>query len=333
LTRYALFSRFQLYNYRLGKVVLDATDIKEGAEWHTGITGGADKVQWRIWWKNYWDEPTRTWLRWVVREKYYGKDWSGWMDKRKPLEFTLDPKQDIELTQDDYLPTSSAWQYYEMVIELYKVEDDVRTMTDKLRIFIDNDTLTLTVTCERPYPPPPLPSATMIIDNDLAVDVTLTWSTGSYSIPAGQFRGVTVPIDDTLVTSRGIFKETGTNKLVVKPEYDGKWFHVVPVEKPKVRIVSYDIPDELPAGAWITGKVVARNDGKAGGKCRLVFHFVWKEKDIYYVSDEVYLNPGQEMEVDLSKAYIKMPEEDTVIEMRGEHLENSKWIVDDKKTH
>jgi len=159
--KYAVFYRFQLYNYTTGRLMINMEDIKGGDTASAPISGNADRVQWRVWWKNYWDEPTETWLRWIYREKLYGQPWSGWGDKRNPFTITLDPGVDVELTLDDYLPMkygptgAPAWQYYEMVIELYKVEDGVRTMTDKLRIFIDNDALTITVTCERPYPPPP----------------------------------------------------------------------------------------------------------------------------------------------------------------------------------
>jgi len=162
MVKYAVFNRMQLYNYTAGRLMINMEDIKEGDTASASITGKPDRVQWRVWWKNYWDEPTRTWLRWVFREKIYGKDWSDWKNKRDPMEITLDPGVDVELTLDDYLPMKTypptgqpVWQYYEMVIELYKVEDETRTMTDKLRIFIDNDALFMTATCERPYPPPP----------------------------------------------------------------------------------------------------------------------------------------------------------------------------------
>ena len=100
---------------------------------------------------------------------------------------------------------------------------------------------------------------------------------------------------------------------------------------PKAVITVLELPDRLHAGEWITGRVVIRNDGDGGGTCRVTILTVWDEG--VYGTKENYLNPGQELEATIPVGIIKMPDIDAVMEIRGEHLENSEWIIDDKKTH
>ena len=151
MVKHAVFYRMQLYNYNLGRIVLDIRDIKPGKSWWISISGNPDKVQWRFWWINDGDEPITSRIHWTFREKYYGKDWSDWGTKINDITIPLNPGVDAELTQNDYLPMKyyngkPVWQYYEMIIQLYA--DD--TLVDQLRIFINNDDLNLGVFSERP---------------------------------------------------------------------------------------------------------------------------------------------------------------------------------------
>ena len=100
---------------------------------------------------------------------------------------------------------------------------------------------------------------------------------------------------------------------------------------PKTVITVLELPDRLHAGEWITGRIVIRNDGDGGGTCRVIILTVWDGS--IYGTKEAYLNPGQELEAIISEGVIKMPETDAVMEIRAEHLKDSEWIVDDKRTH
>ena len=225
MVKHASFYRFQLYNYTRGRLMIDMRDIKRGDKATASITGNPDKVQWRFWWINNGDEPITSRIHWTFREKIYGKDWSDWGTKINDVTIPLNPGVDAELTQDDYLPMKEyngkpVWQYYEMLIQLYVNGN----LTDQLRIFIDNDNLTITVTNERPTPT----EVSVSIYNGLDKDITLTWTGDSKILPPKSYTIITTFEGDTITTSQGIFKETGTNKLLVKAEHEGKVFHVVP---------------------------------------------------------------------------------------------------------
>jgi len=151
MVKHARFYRMQLYNYPLGRLVLDVREIKPGESWRISISGEPERVQWRFWWINDGDESITSRIHWTYREKFYDKPWSDWGLKIYDVTVPLDPGVDAELTQDDYLPMKVyeptgqlVWQFYEMLVQLYA--DDV--LMDQLRIFIDNDALTLTVTSE-----------------------------------------------------------------------------------------------------------------------------------------------------------------------------------------
>ena len=158
MVKHAVFYKFQLYNSTLRRMIIDAPSISPGQRWTAPITGEPDSIQWRLWWINDGDEPITSRVHWVFREKLYGKAWSGWYHKIEDVTMPLNPGVDAGLFVNDVMPMKiyeptgqMVYQYVEEIIELYA--DD--TLTDKLRIFIDNDDLVITVTNERPAPPPP----------------------------------------------------------------------------------------------------------------------------------------------------------------------------------
>jgi len=119
----------------------------------------------------------------------------------------------------------------------------------------------------------------------------------------------------------------------------------VPVGVPKHVIDTYELPEELAAGEWITGKIVTHNAGDATGTCLLFIHTVWD--GMWYLVGPADLDPCYGLEVEIPEETLKMPEQDATIEMYATHkdpageihieapeeLKCTYWKVDDKKTH
>lgn len=105
-------------------------------------------------------------------------------------------------------------------------------------------------------------------------------------------------------------------------------------------VAAIDLPDQLDAGAWITGSLTIRNDGGADSLA-VVFKTEWDGRLFGTNFGGATLDPGQTGKATISEGSIKMPSQEAAVTIYGCHQEAGgefiiggvPYKVDDTKRH
>ena len=145
----AIFTKFHIYDYDLGREIMSVDYIWADEEWSSPITGEPHRIQWRIWFKNVGDETVRVTLNTDIS---YLQRWgrgAEYSPKWRPFRVTLEPGEEANFFADDYLPDARYWEYEGIDFRLL-VDGE---LSDEIFTLIDNGLKLILCHCYRPAVP------------------------------------------------------------------------------------------------------------------------------------------------------------------------------------